>query len=161
MEDTMKTCKRCETSLPLDSFHKHSGFKDGRRTICKNCANAESRKYYKENRDSHLDSCRDWQKRNPEKLKQYQDKHRSKRRSNSVLWRQRYPERIRAQKKLNYAVFKGEVERCEKCQICGCGDVKTEAHHFDYDKPLEVIWVCTACHGWIHRKHAQREVVNA
>ena len=157
----MKTCKRCNESLPLDSFHRHSGFKDGRRTICKKCANAQSRQYYNDNRDQHLETCRNWQSRNPEKLKQYQATHRHKMRKASVLWTQNHPKRTRAQKRLNYAVFKGEIERQKECQVCGCKEVKTEAHHWDYDKPLDVIWVCTACHGWIHRKHSQRNVVNA
>ena len=35
------------------------------------------------------------------------------------------------------------------CQICG--DVKTVAHHDDYDKPLEVRWLCRSHHGLWHR----------
>ena len=27
-----------------------------------------------------------------------------------------------------------------------CGDPEVEMHHADYDKPLEVIWLCNACH---------------
>ena len=157
----MKTCKRCDTSLSLDSFHKHSGFKDGRRTICRDCANAESRKYYSEHRESHLDSCKDWQRRNMDKVHLYQQTHRKRKRTSDNLYKATHPIRVRAQKRLNYAVFKGEVEKKESCQVCGCSDKKTEAHHYDYDKPLEVIWVCTACHGWIHRKYKLQEAANA
>jgi len=157
----MKTCRRCEKSLPLESFHKHSGFKDGRRTTCKECACQESRKYYSNNREKHLETCRDWQKRNPDKVRMYQVVHNNKRTSITKLYKENNPIRVRAQKKLNYAVFKGELQRKEVCQVCGCNDKKIEAHHFDYDKPLEVIWVCTACHGWIHRKHSLRQVANA
>lgn len=32
-----------------------------------------------------------------------------------------------------------------------CGNPKSEAHHHDYDKPLEVVWLCKACHTQEHR----------
>lgn len=31
-----------------------------------------------------------------------------------------------------------------------CGDEKVEAHHHDYDKPLEVTWLCRKCHLELH-----------
>lgn len=35
------------------------------------------------------------------------------------------------------------------CEICG--EIKTEAHHEDYAKPLEVRWLCKPCHAKDHR----------
>ena len=35
---------------------------------------------------------------------------------------------------------------CEKC-----ADTESEAHHDDYDKPLEVRWLCRSCHYTHHR----------
>lgn len=29
---------------------------------------------------------------------------------------------------------------------CFCGEVKVEAHHADYSKPLEVVWCCKKHH---------------
>ena len=37
------------------------------------------------------------------------------------------------------------------CSVCG--DEKSEAHHEDYDKPLEVIWYCRKHHLEYHKKH--------
>lgn len=31
-----------------------------------------------------------------------------------------------------------------------CGSEKSEAHHEDYSKPLEVIWLCRGCHLKLH-----------
>lgn len=33
-----------------------------------------------------------------------------------------------------------------------CGDKKTEMHHEDYSKPLDVMWLCKSCHLKIHKK---------
>jgi hypothetical protein len=43
-----------------------------------------------------------------------------------------------------------------------CGEQKpTEGHHFDYDKPEEVIWLCRACHmiedGRMVRIHTKKK----
>ena len=37
-------------------------------------------------------------------------------------------------------------------QNCPCGSEKSEAHHEDYSKPLEVIWLCRSCHSDEHKK---------
>lgn len=37
---------------------------------------------------------------------------------------------------------------CERC-----GSEKTEAHHEDYQKPLEVIWLCRKCHLEYHKQY--------
>ena len=47
------------------------------------------------------------------------------------------------------AIHKGELAQqpCEQC-----GDECTYAHHEDYDKPLEVRWLCPSCHRMRHNK---------
>ena len=37
----MKTCIKCGRTLPLDCFHRHSKYPDGRRTVCKECRQSE------------------------------------------------------------------------------------------------------------------------
>ncbi|GAG03219.1 unnamed protein product, partial [marine sediment metagenome] len=45
--------------------------------------------------------------------------------------------------------FSGRLKR-GKCLVCG--DEKTEAHHEDYSKPLEVKWLCKKHHSELHYK---------
>ncbi len=52
---------------------------------------------------------------------------------------------------LRYAVKIGKVKKPEACQICDSTHKKVQAHHYDYNKPLEVIWCCRSCHATIHR----------
>lgn len=32
-----------------------------------------------------------------------------------------------------------------------CGDVRSQAHHYDYKEPLEVFWLCAKCHMTAHK----------
>ena len=36
--------------------------------------------------------------------------------------------------------------------ICPCGNTNVQAHHEDYNKPLEVIWLCVSCHIKLHKE---------
>ena len=64
---------------------------------------------------------------------------------------ERYPEKVAARKILQNAVLAGIVLRPEYCQGCGQVGVQLEAHHEDYDKPMDVIWMCVRCHKDEHR----------
>ncbi len=48
---------------------------------------------------------------------------------------------------LGHALKIGFMEK-EACE--DCGDENTEAHHPDYTKPLEVVWLCSLHH---HKRH--------
>ena len=50
----------------------------------------------------------------------------------------------------NHYIRDKHIEK-QPCEICGALDV--EAHHDDYDKPLEVRWLCFSCHSKWHKKH--------
>lgn len=50
-----------------------------------------------------------------------------------------------ARAKVNGAIKKGILIRPNTCSECNQGG-KTEAHHEDYLKPLEVKWLCKPCH---------------
>lgn len=58
-------------------------------------------------------------------------------------WRERNPEKDRARKLTYVAIRNGTLVK-EPCFICG--EDETEAHHHDYKKPLEVVWLCKKHH---------------
>jgi len=49
------------------------------------------------------------------------------------------------------ALYKGDIERPAVCSVCRM-ETKIEAHHEDYDKPLDVVWLCRKCHTATHVK---------
>lgn len=38
-----------------------------------------------------------------------------------------------------------------------CGDEKSQMHHEDYDKPLQVQWLCRKCHLELHGEENEKE----
>lgn len=71
----------------------------------------------------------------------------------------------KAQNILEEAIEKGKVQRKNVCEICGAsgkfsdGRTKIQAHHCDYNKPLEVMWLCQKCHHEWHKNNKAKEVV--
>ena len=57
--------------------------------------------------------------------------------------RKRSPGKNRARAKVSNAIRNGRSKR-GKCEICGA--TKTEAHHDDYRKYLQVRWLCRKHH---------------
>lgn len=50
---------------------------------------------------------------------------------------------------LRWALESGAMAKPEACE--NCGEIReVQAHHNDYDKPLEVQWLCTNCHSMLH-----------
>ena len=60
------------------------------------------------------------------------------------------PEKVIARSKLNVAVKGGKLEKPIECSKCG-SPRRINGHHPDYEKPLEVKWLCPLCHAEVHR----------
>lgn len=59
----------------------------------------------------------------------------------------RNPEKRLAHKLVEGALNSGDMKK-HPCEFCGSPDV--HAHHADYDKPLDVNWLCCSCHARVH-----------
>lgn len=58
------------------------------------------------------------------------------------------PEKAKARQLVTYAVKTGKIIR-KPCDVCG--SMKSQAHHEDYSKPLEVRWLCDSHHKAHHK----------
>lgn len=65
-------------------------------------------------------------------------------------WREKHPDRVKAHRKV-FVEIRAKRMFAEKC-FCG---KKGEAHHEDYSKPLEVIWLCRE-----HHRKADKERID-
>lgn len=62
-------------------------------------------------------------------------------------YRARNPEKRRAHRKVEVEIRTGRMAK----QPCSeCGNEKSQAHHDDYTKPLDVIWLCALHHKRRH-----------
>ena len=61
------------------------------------------------------------------------------------------PLKYRARNAVSYAIASGKLVRLP-CVVCG--NPKSQGHHHDYSKPLDVEWLCHKCHR--EGRHGQR-----
>jgi ribosomal protein S27AE len=59
------------------------------------------------------------------------------------------PKRERANGLVYRAVKSGKLKKPTHCENCGEAK-RLVGHHDDYDKPLDVRWLCLSCHRRFH-----------
>lgn len=165
MENT-RICTVCKVEKLYSCFYKSKKGKNGYGEQCKVCRLAKGREYYKQRPDICLAKHERWAKRNPDKILKNQRAyyHRNKEKileklkesrkkngyANTKAYRQRNREKIECHNYVALAVKFGHLfkpDHCEKCK----NKCMPHGHHHDYTKPLEVVWLCRACHGEEHR----------
>ena len=129
--------------------------------VCKECIKERSRKnrlknieYYRE-----YDRKRGITEERKKKNKEYKERLRTKNPEKydkiyhgiRKTYRNNHPEKAKANGIINDMLRYGKLERPTKCSVCGV-ECKPQAHHPDYSKPTEVIWLCTKCHSTLHRE---------
>jgi hypothetical protein len=67
----MKICTKCKESKALGAFRKQSSTKDGLKYCCKGCDDEAAKKYYQKNKNKIITNVTQWQKNNPNKVKDY------------------------------------------------------------------------------------------
>jgi hypothetical protein len=67
----------------------------------------------------------------------------------NLAWLRRNRDKMAAHNATSRAILKGTLVR-QPCEVCG--NEKSEAHHDDYSKPLDVRWLCSNHHRMVHGK---------
>jgi len=136
----MKACNKCQKVKESDEFYPAKTTRDGLLGECKECTRARVTKRRNEN----IEAVREY------------DKERSKNKHRIALakevnarWRKEDSRRVAAHNAVARAIRAGELTK----QPCArCGSEKSLAHHEDYNKKLEVIWLCQPHHKKRHKE---------
>lgn len=148
----MKTCNKCNIPKELSEYHKNKKAKDGLQAKCKLCIKVYTDKYVKEN----IERIKEYRSR-PEVIEAKKIKRStahgkiSTNRANRNS-RNRYKNAAKAQNKFNHAINSGKILRPIFCDNCP-SSVNVQGHHDDYNKPLEVRWLCGKCHRIWHESN--------
>lgn len=155
----MKTCTNCYQDKGHDEFHKVKRHKDGLAYFCKQCTCEKARNNrlakldeYKEKARIKSRTCQRQKQTTKEFQKRPEEVEKS--RARNRLWSKNNRIKKNAHGLVYKALAKGKLLKstCEKC-----GEEKTEAHHRDYSKPLEVMWLCRVHHAEIHREEREHQ----
>ena len=135
-----KECFKCKTVKPLREFYKHSMMGDGHLNKCKECA----KKDVNENRLKNLERIREY-----DKQRSHLPHRKALQARVTKAWRGADARRLKAHTAVAKAIRKGELV---SSPCVRCGNTKSLAHHEDYDKPLDVMWLCEPCHKQRHKE---------
>lgn len=137
-------CSRCKLWLPAESYFSRPASPNGLTTQCRSCHSGGSIRT--RNPDLARDTNRAYMRRaragNIEKFREREREASRKRKATN---------KARARQLLNAAVRRGEVAKLDSCERCGATG-KLHGHHWSYELPLDVKWLCPPCHGLAHRK---------
>ena len=167
VKETSKFCFKCGKNKPLSMFYKHPRMADGHVNKCKEC----NKKDVRENRETNIEYYTDYEilrrdtasrvetnNRRAEKVKQ--------RRKNDTefsikiieghkKWKIKNPNKSSAHSAISNALRDGKLVKPKVCEQCGKTDCTIYGHHWSYlpENWLNVMWLCSACHGREHRKY--------
>ena len=130
-----KSCFKCGEVKPLAEFYKNPKMGDGHVNKCKEC----NKRDVTENRKKNIEHYRAYDiERGNRQTPEYHVEYRSKK-----------PNGYKAKNAVSNAVRDGKMTRGVLCQFCGTYG-PLHAHHRDYDKTLDVQWLCVPCHKQWH-----------
>jgi len=136
----MKKCFKCENEKLIDDFYKHPAMGDGHLNKCKEC----TKKDVREDRKNKFEQYSEYEKNRY----QSNENRRLKMRKSAKKWREENPLGYKAQTAVGYAIRSGKLTK-KDCLFCGAQE-NIHAHHNDYKRPLDVVWLCAKCHTRMH-----------
>lgn len=129
-----KPCIICKETKPISDYHKHPKMADGHINKCKKCAIAYALRYNAEHPHATKANHKKWTL-----------SEKGKRKIKELMWK--FPDREYARRAVKKALKDG-VMNSQPCFICG---EKAVAHHPDYSRQLDVVWLCPPHHRETHR----------
>lgn len=150
----MKTCTKCLEGKPESDFYKDSRKSSGLMSACKLCHALMVQKYQGTAKGVEALRVATAKYSQTSKAKERDaryyasEKGLAKGRRNSLRQKELHPTKVTARYRVKAAIKSGKLVR-GSCEICG--DTKAEGHHDNYEKPLEVRWLCKHHHVEFHK----------
>lgn len=162
----MKICSTCKIEKDEIYFSKRIGAIDGLRGQCKECKNKAYREGYGD-RYSKSDKGKEVRKkyqqsqarRISESKYRRSEKGRLKCYNSYKKYKESNPDKVKAHKILNHKIESGLISKPSKCSYCCKENKLINGHHYDYSKPLDVVWLCPKCHKDVHLNKIKLEFV--
>lgn len=158
---TERRCTQCKEVL-LESMFYVIPANGKLSTRCNSCIRKNARLYYYKNREKSLYNRKQWEINHPDHkriTKPYQERSQDAKnaiKKNVKNWQLKNKEKVNAEQRLRDAVRYGKIIKPTKCTVCG-KESRIVGHHYDYTKPLDVIWLCLKCHNHLHAKDTSRQ----
>ena len=150
-----KVCFKCGVLKPLTEFYKHKAMADGHVNKCKEC----NKKDVRENRADKTEYYKEYDKnrdQTPERkaLKETYAKGKGQDKADAAKkrWREKNPKKRSVHVAVGNALRDGGLIK-QPCQVCG--DTTVHAHHCDYNKPFDILWLCPLHHEAWHQEHGE------
>ena len=148
----MKTCKICGATSDEKAFYA------GVNNRCAECHRAK----VKENRDANPEYYREYDAKRFQDDPNVRERHRAYQKTEAgkvamqsarKKWMAISPDKRAAHIILGNAVRDKRIAKPSICSKCGAATKSRSlhAHHEDYAKPLDVIWLCFQCHVDHHK----------
>ena len=143
----MKTCTKCEISKSDNEFRPNPKMLDGLNSWCRQCCNRATELSRRKNPEALRAKERAKYARRMQKLRGEgyvvgAPENRSKAVDDEFIKLKKNTRRTTRR-----AIKQGKLVRGP----CGvCGSLEVEAHHADYSRPLDVIWLCKPHHREVH-----------
>lgn len=99
--------------------------------------------------------------RSRERLKNLSQEQKQQRVERVKEFRHKNREKATAWSAVGNAILRGELEKPSYCELCGVSGMKIHAHHEDYSKPLEVLWLCHDCHMSLHSRIKHEKITRS
>lgn len=135
-----KVCSKCKEEKTIFDFYHNKTTCDGLEYACKVCSKNVSKQWRENNPETVKNIKNKWKNKNKNKINGYHKKWRKSKKISYLLG-------DGARHKVMIAIKKCIITRMP-CIKCGR---KAQAHHEDYNKPLDVIWLCPKHHQELHR----------
>ncbi len=140
----MKICSKCKKAKELDEFHRGIGYKDGKRTDCKDCRAVWSNQYYKANKDRIVEYGRQYDEQHREKI----NKRERARRQNNLHYKMNKCLRVRI-----WAALQRNSKGGSTIELVGC-TIEELRRHIESQFQEGMSWDNWTPDGW-HLDHVR------